>query len=116
MEEMEKKAKNDIALKQAVIDSISIEKKKIEERLASTTELTSKKIADLESRLAIAEDKVCHFNYIFLFFFFSLSPSHFSLINFNYRITTLKNKFLLLIRLSMKRMEESNISKEKRLI
>jgi len=57
-EETEKKAKNDIALKQAVIDSISIEKKKVEEKLATVSDFTSKKITDLENKLSVTEDKV----------------------------------------------------------
>jgi len=57
-EETEKKARNDIALKQAVIDSISIDKKKTEEKLATVTDFTSKKISDLENKLTLTEDKV----------------------------------------------------------
>jgi len=58
LEETEKKAKNDIALKQAVIDSVSIEKKRVEEKLATVTDFTSKKISDLETKLNVTEDKV----------------------------------------------------------
>jgi len=57
-EELDKKSKNDIALKQAVIESLSIDKKKVETKLGEITGTSLKTIADLQDKVNKRDDRI----------------------------------------------------------